>query len=60
MDPASISLLISSGMRLWADMSERNSAGTITDADIELMLTTLGHNAESWQAKIDAHKAAKV
>jgi hypothetical protein len=57
MDPLVISSLISAGMRVYADIMDRNSRGEITDADIELMLATLGTKLDAWQAKIDAHQA---
>lgn len=59
MDPLTISALISGGLRVYADIAERNAAGTITDADIASMLALLGHNLDTWQAKVDADKAAK-
>jgi hypothetical protein len=58
MDPAVISLMISQGMRLWADYAERNAKGEITDADIEAMEAMLGSKLDAWQAKIDAHRKA--
>ena len=57
MDAASISLIISSLLRLTADFSEQAASGTITDDQINAMLTLLGHNADTWQAAVDAHKA---
>jgi hypothetical protein len=56
MDPATIAMLISSGMRVYADISERNASGTITDDDIAKMLALLGHDADTWQAELDAKK----
>lgn len=56
MDPVVISGLISAGLRIYADMADRLAAGTITDADIDAMLATLGSHADAWQAKIDAHR----
>lgn len=58
LDPLTISLLLSQGLRIYADIAERMSAGTITDADIDVMLKTLGDQATAWQAKIDAHRAS--
>lgn len=58
LDPVSVSLLLSSVLRLTADLSEQAHAGTISDEDITKMLDLLGHNLDTWQAKIDAHRAA--
>jgi len=56
-DPLLISMLIAQGLHAYADIADRLSAGTITDADIDMMLKTLGDKADAWQAKIDAHRA---
>jgi hypothetical protein len=57
MDALSISLLVSSLARLSADMMDRQTAGTITQADIDKMLALLDHTLDTWQAKIDARRA---
>lgn len=56
MDPVTISLLVSQGLRVYADISERNAKGEVTDADIELMLAHTGHTLETFQAQITAKK----
>lgn len=55
-----ISGLVSAGLRVYADIAERNAAGTITDADIDLLLSTLGTKADAWETQIQAHRAAKA
>ena len=60
LDPVSVSLLVSQVLRLTADFSEAAHAGTITDEQIDAMLTLIGHNADSWQAEIDAKKLKLV
>lgn len=57
MDPVSIAALLSAGMRMYADFADRAAAGTITHDDIQKMLGFLGHTLDTWQAKVDAHKA---
>jgi len=50
-------MLLSAGMRAYADFADRAAAGTITHDDIQKMLGMLGHTLDTWQAKVDAHKA---
>ena len=58
MDSTSLAILLSAGMRMYADFADRVAAGTVTQDDITKMLAALGHTLDTWQAKIDAHKAA--
>ncbi len=60
MDAVAITSLISAGMRLFADMQDRAAAGTLTQADIDKMLAVLDHTLDSWQAKVDAHRAGTL
>jgi len=59
MDPVTLAALISSGMRMYADFADRAAAGTISHEDIQTMLSTVGHTLDTWQAKVDAHKAGQ-
>lgn len=60
MDPAMISALIQIGLNQWADYQDRQAKGTLTDADVDAMVTALDAKLTGFQALIDAHKAAKV
>lgn len=57
MDAASTAVLLSTFLRLGADMQDRMNAGTITHDDIKAMLAAVGHTLDTWQAHVDAHKA---
>lgn len=52
--------LLSAGMRAYADFADRAAAGTISHDDIQRMLGLLGHTLDTWQADLDAKKAAKA
>lgn len=60
MTPIEISALVTAGMRMYADFADRAAAGTITHEDIQKMLGMLGHTLDTWQAKVDAHKASPL
>jgi hypothetical protein len=56
MDPLLISALVSQGLRIYADIAERNAKGEVTDADLDLMLAHVGKSLDAFQAEIDAKK----
>jgi hypothetical protein len=59
MDPTILAALITASLRELALMQERAASGTITQADIDKMLVVLDHTLDTWQAKVDAHKASQ-
>ncbi len=60
MDPVLVEALISMGLRQWAQYQDLQAKGEITDAHIDEMLAALGAKLDSFQAMIDAKKAAKA
>ncbi len=56
MDPNLAMLLVSQGMRLWADYADRAAKGTLTEADVDAMADHLGANIEGLRQEIDAAK----
>lgn len=57
MDPTLAMTLVSQGLRLWADYSDRAAKGTLTQADLDAMAAHLGANIEGLRADIAAAKA---
>ncbi len=57
MDPNLTMLLISQGLRLWADYSDRAAKGTLTEADLDAMADHLGANIEGLREAIALARA---
>ncbi len=54
MDPVLAMTLVSQGLRMWADYSDRAAKGTLTEFDLDVMAAMLGTDIEALKADIDA------
>ncbi len=56
MDPVLVEALISMGLRQWANYQDMQAKGTLTDADVDTMISALSPKLDAFQALIDSKK----